>query len=440
MRYERRNVRGNTVIGPPVGIDTIRLLGASEANPPVNYRMYERVGNGRWVVRNTTSGYCERVMWNGQPLNSSLNAFSLHPDGFAISPMDQNLTNIKQTYYWANGGGAFHQTGTGSTGSSEAYFMTGFDPSHGGSDGTDMILVQQLASAFAETFTMNHWTGGGWTRQAPWLDTQPTNIGVGGNRQFAIRWKEDGAYIGLSTVSGGGQNPATGGGGIHLYSISGTGAAYAGVRQTLSGYTPTAAPCRSGHFFNDGTTDYYICHTNGTAAIGATGEMIGGLSVFVRSGSTWTATANLINNGVEPGPAAADQIIESLIVDDDLYIGYWDGTGPLAINYLRHLKWNGTYFALQSPDPAYPPADIDGAVAFIASFYVTPDKRGVIIGFGGYVPTTVPTWSAYDRDPTSGALTYRPNEFDDIPTSISFSFGPVNGMVCDFEDLPNGVV
>lgn len=245
----------------------------------------------------------------------------------------------------------------------------------------------------------------------------------------------------ILTLSAVADNPATGGGALHLYSMSGAGNTYAGVRQTLVGYVPSGNYYQCGDFFNDGVTDYYLAGSvNAGGMTGVTGEL-DAVSIFKRAGATWTATANLLNGGVSSWPTGSTRVRFIEVVDDDLYIAFGGTPRPAAYLPLNHYRWNGTTFAFIG-SVAWPPAsDTLGNNARTAtSMFTTEDKKGIVMSTVGDPANTVPTLLAYDRDPLTGALTYRGNFFDSLSTAIKNRlYGQLGVTDLTFAEMPDGV-
>lgn len=382
----------------------------------------------------------------GSAFDSIINDLSMSKNGLFSHEQDQNLVSVGQGSAYRSFG-AYRPAGLAGTGSAEAYFGAFWNPYTGQNNGRDQIVTKSIATAFAQTSLCWYWdylagTAGEFAlRAANWLDVQPIRFVPGSNRR-SYRWSAPaGAYMCQLTLSGAGDNLALGGGAPHIYSMSGAGNTYAGVQQTIVGYVPSTNYYQCADFFNDGVTDYLIAGAvNAGGITGVTGEL-DAISIYVRSGATWTATANLLNGGVSSIPAGADRVLWVEVIDDDLYIGFQGSPAPAAFLAVNHYRWNGTTFALVGAVP-WPPAS-DTATnnsRTIGASFVTEDKLGVVFATVGEPSNTVPTLLAYDRDLLTGALTYRANFFDSLSTAVKNRiFGQLGATDLNFSEMPDGV-
>lgn len=411
-----RYVGAYEVVENPEGIDLTRVIHAVGPGTNGNFYYWLERRNQRWIQRNQSEGFCQSLMWAGSEYDSGLNGVYLHPKGYAMVPIDGTLVNQKEAMV-LNEGFAYHDYNLWNTGSSEAMFFAKIDPNSGLNAGVDMVAIGALAPTFSSRFLVAIWIPATevWTNLPAGISTQPTRYVAGGGRENCIAWNDDSSYAGLATLSQVGDNPATGGGCVHLHSVAGTGAAYVLTRQALSGYTPTAIGARGIVLSTIGSRQFAFVFAEGNGAMGITGEYATSkIAVFELIAGTWTANATValvFNNGVDPAPGSADRILAMHTKGDDIYIGYWAFAGGPNQNNFVHLRWNGTYFAVQTA-PAWPPFDDDAATATPTSITTTRDGRGMLVNAGGYVPGTNPRILVYDRA-TDGSLSYRSGDIND---------------------------
>jgi len=474
-RYVRRNVRAVTTEGPPAGLDKVTFLtaranlsGTAFPNPMLLERCNQRwVAKGHWV-NNVYGGHCYPIDHGVESeVDNNLNAITMSQNGFNVALWDSNVSTARQMA--ALGKGAFWRRGAVSPGGSRAVYLIGstnWSPDSISDTGVGRnelyihpIAVSTISTTFFPAFRWDYLSGtaGNWQQETNTIyDQPPTREGLG--ESSAVQWSENGNYLGIASKSTNLDDPNTGGaGGIHIYATAGLGTATPTLtRQTLSGYTANGNSVRTIAFFNDGTTDYAIVAIEGTNS-GGMSNAVDNVAIFKRSGSTWTATANLYNNGVSTLPGGGRDYIRTLYcIGDDLYVHYWrTGAGPLTSGRaMDHLRWNGTYFALQGEvenpyETIESPANLQTVVV---NMYFTDDGKGVITGWGGTTSTNVLTTNliGYDRDPDTGVLTLRDDWVsgkirgpDILTDAAADGWNFINGAVMgatelEPEDYPDG--
>lgn len=480
-RYERRNVVSTTTVGPPAGLDTVTYLtgasltGATSTFP--NAVAAKRcnqvfVPSAHWVTnRSNTRGHSHPIATpNGESdVDQAMNAYTISREGFSVAAINgaASSSTMPQSQL---GKGGFWRTGSTTTGSpargwytinGESWDRYNFPETGIGRD-ENQVLPTTNSGQPHTIFQWNYLAGseGLWTNTTlTVMSTRPINQSAGRNE--TIKYSEDGRFLAIATQSISGQNAATGGGGVHIYEVDREAGNIYGIaynRQTLSGYTPANADVGMIQFFNDGTTDYAIVCINTNSGGGMTGA-VSSLGIFKRSGSTWTATANLFNNGVTPsaiGTGNINFIRSAWCFGDDLYVAYWrtGGSALTTHDVFEHFRWNGTTFEsqgfIENPYETVETTPIFDATP--TAMYVTDDGKGAVVGWGGSAPTTaVDTRNVmgYDRDPDTGVLTRRDNwpnyrggtslyETDGWKYVNGGYFGITNINVTDFPDGRDG--
>ncbi len=416
------------------GLDAITMISGSSqlasAGAPSMATLDRR--NNNWIVRNDIDGYAERVTTQGGRIGGSeitLNDVGVDDDGLAIGMASGSTTSNTYPGFVHGGEGDYLNRALG-TGSAEAFFGTVFyNPIATRENGEFIHAARAIATPFSDNMPAYRWNAfqsvqGSWNRLS-FIDVAILNqVLTTSKRWLAVSADEQWAALFSKSVAG--QSTATGGGGIHIHSVDNwevpDPAEPNWKRQSIDGnYTPVAGAMKGGGFFNDGTDEYLICWGQGVTGAGGFAPGFGNtgqLGVLKRNSGTgvWEVQPNAImDGGADPiaRVPGASSVFEGLVTEDgDIYLAYWDDANIAALNYLVHLRWNGTTFAYVN-NPEWPPVSVEAPPipATGATILLTRDQRGVVIALAPLASDLPSNIIGYDRNPANGELTYRSDWF-----------------------------